>query len=87
MGEPSGAQRRLRLDLERFAESSKADALLVLEAVLEETKRWPEVPKAFQDALALYQQRDKCGPTNPPGSNPIKPDESLKSAVGSSSVH
>jgi len=67
---------RLRLDLERFADASKADAVKALETVLEETKPWPEVRKAFQDAFALYRQRDKgCSPSNPTESNQIKPNQ------------
>ena len=53
---------RLRLDLERFADSSKANAIKALEIVLEETKQWPEVRKAFQDAFALYRHRKKDSP-------------------------
>jgi hypothetical protein len=66
----------LRLDLERFADANKEDQLRPLETVMEETKRWPEVRKAFQDAFALYRQRDKgCDPVNQGESNQIKPDE------------
>ena len=50
---------RLQLDLERFAEASKADAVKALETVLAETKPWPEVRRAFQAAFALYRQRNK----------------------------
>lgn len=54
---------RLRLDLERFAETTKADAVKALETVLEETRQWPEVRKAFQDAFALYRERNSsCRP-------------------------
>ena len=49
---------RLRLDLERFAQANKAASLRALETVLDETKQWPEVRKAFQDAFALYRQRN-----------------------------
>ena len=48
---------RLRLDLERFAETSKAEGVKALETVLEETKQWPEVQQAFQQAFALFRQR------------------------------
>lgn len=48
---------RLRLDLERFAETTKADAVKALETVLEETKQWPEVRQAFQDAFALFRSK------------------------------
>ena len=47
---------RLRLDLERFAETNKADEVRALEIALEETKQWPEVQQAFKDAFALYRQ-------------------------------
>lgn len=48
---------RLRLDMERFAETTKADAVKALETVLEETKQWPEVRQAFQDAFALFRAK------------------------------
>ena len=48
---------RLRLDLDRFAEVTKADAVKALETVLEETKQWPEVRQAFQDAFALFRAK------------------------------
>jgi len=48
---------RLRLDLERFAETNKADEVRALEVALEETKQWPEVQQAFKDAFALFRQR------------------------------
>lgn len=52
---------RLRLDLERFAEASKADAIRALEVILDETKDWPEVRQAFQDAFALLKRRKPGG--------------------------
>jgi hypothetical protein len=48
---------RLRLDLERFTESNKEEQVRALEVVVEETKQWPEVQQAFQDAFALFRQR------------------------------
>lgn len=56
---------RLRLDLERFAETTKADAVKALETVVDETKQWPEVRQAFQDAFALYRVKhdDAAHPT------------------------
>jgi hypothetical protein len=69
---------RLRLDLERFAEANKEDQLRALETVMEETKQWPEVRKAFQDAFALYRQRDKGGdPANQGESSQIKPNQTV----------
>jgi len=47
---------RLRLDLERFAEANKEEQLRAFELALEETKQWPAVQQAFQDAFALYRQ-------------------------------
>ena len=48
---------RLRLDLERFAETNREEQVRALEVALEETKQWPEVQQAFKDAFALYRQR------------------------------
>ena len=50
---------RLKLDLDRFDESSKADAVKALDTVIEEVKQWPEVREAFQAAFALYRARRK----------------------------
>jgi len=54
---------RLRLDLDRFADASKADEIRALEAVIEEVKQWPDVREAFKDAFALLRQR-KAGQPN-----------------------
>ncbi len=69
---------RLRLDLERFAEAGRADAVRALEAVIAEVKQWPEVRSAFQDSFALLQQRKTgaSGTSQPPvESNSIKPNQ------------
>jgi len=69
---------RLRLDLERFAESTRAERLRALEIVLDESKKWPEVTQAFREAFALFKRRESgqphtpppsAGPPNPTGSN------------------
>jgi hypothetical protein len=67
---------RLRLDLDRFAETSKADEVRALEAVIEEVNQWPDVRQAFKDAFALLRQRkhgvavngQPTGGQNPTGS-------------------
>src|SRR5688572_26550854 len=41
---------RLQLDLERFAETNKEDQLRAFELALAETKQWPEVQQAFNEA-------------------------------------
>jgi hypothetical protein len=76
---------RLRLDLERFGEATKAEEVRALEIVLEETKKWPEVAQAFRDAFALFKRRESgrpptpqpsAGPhSDPTGSNQIKPNQ------------
>lgn len=48
---------RLRLDLDRFAETNKAEEVRALETVLKETQQWPEVQQAFQSAFALFKRR------------------------------
>jgi hypothetical protein len=53
---------RLRLDMDRFAETNKDDQLRALEIVLEQTKPWPDVRQAFQAAFALFKQRKAEGP-------------------------
>ena len=42
---------------QRFAEANKAEQVRALEVTLEETKQWPEVQQAFNDAFALFRQR------------------------------
>jgi hypothetical protein len=45
--------------------------------VLDETKQWPEVRKAFQDAFALYRQRNGGhAASDQTESNQIKPNQS-----------
>ncbi len=76
---------RLRLDLDRFANVNKEEELRALETVLDESKQWPDVRKAFQDAFALFKQKRNRGsqigqpvavpPGNPTGSNQIKPNQ------------
>ncbi len=53
---------RLRLDLERFAETNKDEQARALELVIEEVKDWPEVQQAFKDAFALFRQRKASEP-------------------------
>lgn len=70
---------RLRLDLDRFANVNKEEELRALETVLDESKQWPDVRQAFQDAFALFKQKKNRGsptgqpvavpPGNPTGSN------------------
>ena len=55
---------RLRLDLERFAEASKADEIRALDAVVEEVKKGPDVRQACKDTFALLRQR-KAGTPSP----------------------
>jgi hypothetical protein len=55
---------RLRLDLDRFAETSKADDARALEAVIAEVKEWPDVRQAFKDAFDLLRQRKHRGAAN-----------------------
>ena len=52
------------LDLERFAESSKADEVRALEAVIVEVNQWPDVRQAFKNAFALLRHRKSGGPVN-----------------------
>ena len=76
---------RLRLDLDRFAEAKKADVDRALEVVVKDIKQWPDVTKAFQEAFALYRQRESGQPPDsqppvalrpdPTESNPIKPNQ------------
>lgn len=48
---------RLRLDVERLARVNKEESIRALETVLEETREWPDVRQAFQNAFALFRQR------------------------------
>ena len=50
---------RLRLDLERFAQSNRTEDERSLELLLGETRQWPDVCQAFRDAFALYKARKK----------------------------
>ena len=47
---------RLRLDPDRSAQVNKEDGLGAPELALAETKQWPEVQRAFQEAFALFRQ-------------------------------
>lgn len=53
---------RLRLEGDRCAAATKADAVKALETVLEEVKQWPEVQQAFQEAFALYRAKRSGNP-------------------------
>jgi hypothetical protein len=68
---------RLRLDLDRFAETTKDDQTRALDIVIEEVNQWMDVRQAFKDAFALLRQR-KAGqpPARPPavGAGPVQPD-------------
>jgi hypothetical protein len=72
---------RLRLDLDRFAEASKADEVRALEAVIAEVNQWPDVRQAFKSAFALLRQRKNGGTADGRSGTEIQPDQSESNQI------